>query len=262
MSQVVQKDDTHASALEQMAAYVLFYRHDWNGAGELWHRELRCRSGSNKYFLQAFWYRIHGWFEEARNAQQMSEEPEPTDVDQRMCMAAARWVDRRFAEGAQVARRTLELYPENAEGYFHLAHCLVAGGEFESGLQAIEKAQRVWKRPEMTALKGSAYSRAGQPDKAEEVLRELMDIQRTGPYLQPYFVARVYAAMGDNPKALVWLEKASADRSEYLFFTDFAGLRTDPAWDGLQSEPRYWQLCERLGLGKNQWPRPKPEPMP
>jgi tetratricopeptide (TPR) repeat protein len=156
----------------------------------------------------------------------------------------------------------LELYPENAEGYFHLSHCLVADGEFELGLEAIEKALRDWRRPEMIALKGYAYARMGQTNEAQGVLAELLNIQRTGPYLQPYFVARVYAALGENQQALDWLEKADADRSEYLFFADFAGLRTDHAWDGLQNEPRYWQLCERLGLGKTQWPRPKPKRLP
>ena len=68
-------------------------------------------------------------------------------------------------------------------------------------------------------------------------------------------MARVYAALGENQTALDWLEKADEDRSEYLFFPDWGGLRTDYAWDTLQDEPRYWQLCDRLGLGKDQWPR-------
>ena len=81
-----------------------------------------------------------------------------------------------------------------------------------------------------------------------------MEQQRTSPYLQPYFVARVYAALGENAEALDWLEKGDADRSEYLLLVDLRGLRTDPAWDGLQNELRYWQLCERLGLGKTNGP--------
>ena len=49
------------------------------------------------------------------------------------------------------------------------------------------------------------------PGKAlREALRELMEVQRTGPYLQPYFVARVYAALGESATALDWLEKAYA----------------------------------------------------
>jgi serine/threonine protein kinase/tetratricopeptide (TPR) repeat protein len=262
MSRILEQDDTYADALEQLAGYILFYKRDWSNTYELNRREMQCRSGGTRLWLRAFWYRIHGWFEEARIAQQMSEEPEPTDIDQRTYMAAARWVDRRFTQGIQAARRTLELHPDNADAYCFLAHCLVANGEFESGLEAIGKAQRDWRRPEMIALKGYAYARMGQTNEVQKVLDELMSIERTGPYLQPYFVARVYAALGQNAKALDWLEKAEGDRSEYLFFTDFGGLRTDPAWDGLQKEPRFWQLCERLGLGKAQWPRPKPERMP
>jgi TolB-like protein len=262
MSQILEEDDTHADALDQLAAYSLFYKRDWSATYEFNKRELQSRYGGSRLFIRAFWYRIHGWLEESRVAQQMSEEPEPTEIDQRMCMAAARWVDRQFAEGTRIARRTLELHPDVPDGYCYLAHCLVAGGEFESGLEAIDRAQRDWRRPEMMALKGYAYARMDRTNEAHAVLSELMNIQQTGPYLQPYFVARVYAALRENAKALEWLEKAEADRTEYLFFADFAGLRTDPAWDDLQDEPRYWQLCDRLGLGKTQWPRPKPEKMP
>jgi pentatricopeptide repeat protein len=144
-------------------------------------------------------------------------------------------------------------------GYLSLVHCLLGQDDFESALEAIQKAQEVWPKQEMLGLRGYAYARMGRPDKAREVLRELMDQHRTSPYLQPYFVARVYAALGENATALDWLEKAEADRSEYLILADLGGLRTDPAWDGLQNEPRYWQLCDRLGLGKKQWPRPKPQ---
>ncbi len=262
MSQVLEKDDTHANALDQVSAYTLVYARDWNRLLELAARELESRSGANRSFVRAFWYRTHGWFEEARIVQAHAEEHEPTAVDVRFHMAASRWAERRYADGVQVARRTLELYPGHAEGHFWQAHCLVAQGDFAAGLQAIDMAQEAWKKQEMTALKGFAYAKMGNHAKAQEVLRELMELRRTGPYLQPYFVARIYAALGESAIALDWLEKADEDRSEYLFLPDFGGLRTDPAWDGLQNEPRYWQLCERLGLGKNQWPRPKPEPMP
>jgi serine/threonine protein kinase/tetratricopeptide (TPR) repeat protein len=256
------EDDTHAGALN-MGAYALFYKRDWNEYFQLVRRLLQSTSEASKPWLQAFVYRMFGWFEEAQVAQRKfeAENPEPRDVDIRFFMAASRWVERRYEEGAQIARRTLELYPGHAEGYFWLAHCLIAKGEFEPGLAAIEKAQKLWPKQELTALRGYAYAKMGQPQKAREVLRDLMQLQRTD-YLQPYFVARVHAVLGENQAALDWLEKAEADRSEYLIFVDGGGLRTDPAWAGLQNEPRYWQLCEGIGLGKNQWPVPKPKELP
>jgi len=109
----------------------------------------------------------------------------------------------------------------------------------------------------MTALKGWAYAQMGQPDKAREVLRELLEPRRTDRYLQPYFVARVYAALHEKGKAVDWLEKADDELSEYLLFADYGGLRTDPAWDDLKEEPRFKELLKKVGL--DQWPRPKPK---
>ena len=109
----------------------------------------------------------------------------------------------------------------------------------------------------MKALLGFAYARMGQADQAREVLRELEQTKRSR-YVQPYFVARVHAALGEKDRALKYLEEAEQVWSEYLISPTFGGLRTDPAWDEFrrQDDPRYWAICEKVGLGKNQWPRP------
>jgi TolB-like protein len=262
MENILKQDDTHAGALDQLTGYMLFYARDWTATQALMERELAASSLTARAWLGAMLYRTHGWFDEARVLQEKSEQPEPSEFVHRLHMAASRRVERRYSEGVHIARRTVALYPSNGLGYLSLVHCLLGQDDFEPALEAIQKAQEVWPKQEMLGLRGYAYARMGQPDKAREVLRELMDQQRTSPYLQPYFVARVYAALREKAAALDWLEKADADRSEYLIFADLGGLRTDPAWDGLQNEPRYWQLCDRLGLGKRQWPRPKPERLP
>ena len=99
------------------------------------------------------------------------------------------------------------------------------------------------------------YARKAQPAAARQILKELLELNRTIPYLQPYFIARVYAALGDKSKALDCLEQAEKDRSEYLLFADLGGLRTDLAWDTLQDEPRFKALLKKVGL--DTWPRPK-----
>jgi tetratricopeptide (TPR) repeat protein len=170
-------------------------------------------------------------------------------------VVASRWAERDYEGAIQAARRTLELYPDCFDAYLYLAHSLVAKDDHAAGIQAIAQARAIWDRQDLIALLGVAYARIGEPDRAREALKELLSQQTSRPYLQPYFVARVYAALGENQTALDWLEKADADRSEYLFYPDWGGLRTDYAWDTLQDEPRYWQLCDRLGLGKDQWPR-------
>jgi tetratricopeptide (TPR) repeat protein len=255
MASILDQDDTVPDALDHMTGYTLFYQRDWETTYVLWNRRVLYDAPQRSRWVRAFFCRMYGWFDEARVDQELSERPEPIDPDQRYFMASSRWLERRYADGVQVARRTLELLPGHAEGYFWLAHCLVANGNYEEGIEATHKAQEVWKKQEMTALRGYAYAKMGQPEKAREILRELLDVHQAVAYVQPYFVARVCAALGENDQALDWLEKAEKDRSEYLFMVDLGGLRTDLAWDCLQDEPRYWALCDKLGLGKDQWPR-------
>ena len=49
------------------------------------------------------------------------------------------------------------------------------------------------------------------------------------------------------------LERAVADRVEELVNADWGGLRTDPAWDDLQDEPRFQALLKQVGL--DVWPK-------
>ncbi len=252
---ILGRDDTFTEVLDQRAGYALFYKRDWEEWEALTERCVESSCGPQRAFFQAFYLRIKGQFDQARIAQAKSEDPEPTDVDHRFFMASSRWVDRRYREGIQAARRTLELLPEAFDGYFWLAHLLVANGDYEEGFKAIETAQKLYIKQELTALKGFAYAKMGQPAKAREVLGELRKLELSPLYLNPYLVARVYAALGEKQTALDWLEKAAADHSEYLHVPDWGGLRTDLAWDDLKDEPRYWELCDRLGLGKDQWPR-------
>lgn len=76
----------------------------------------------------------------------------------------------------------------------------------------------------------------GQPDRARQVLGSLFAEGLHQTYVQPYPVARVYAALGEPEKALDWIEKAKADRSEFLVIPDAGGLGTNPAWEGLQKK--------------------------
>jgi tetratricopeptide (TPR) repeat protein len=247
--------------LDGLGGYLLVWQRDWDGAYAAWNRGLLYCPNEFRAFRTAFYYRIHGWLDEARVLQQRAEQPDPTNADIRFFMATSRWVERRYAEGAAVARRTLELYPGQAGAYQLLAHCLVGNGEYESGIEATYKAQELWKKQEMTALRAVAYAKMGQPEKAREVLQELLEVQRTSPYLQHYFVARVYSALNEKGTALDWLEKAERDRSEYLFMGDSGGgLRIDPAWDDYMDEPRFQALLKKVGL--DQWPRPKPKLKP
>ena len=56
-------------------------------------------------------------------------------------------------------------------------------------------------------------------------------------------VAGTYARLGENERALEWLEKAFAARDANL-----SNLKVDTSFDNLRSDPRFAELMRKVGL--------------
>ena len=196
MRDILIKDDTHAGALDQLGACALFFNRDWTNAEAFMARAEQAQSEQFRHFYRAWQLRIRGQFAEARVEQEKSEHPELTDPEFRFMMCSSRWAEGQYDEAIQVARRTLELNPNPLGEYnYHYwrANRLVGNGNYAAGLKAIRKAQALSPKQELTALLDYAYAKMGRTDEAREVLKQLPE--RSSPYLQPYFVARIHAAL-------------------------------------------------------------------
>ncbi|MCZ7639712.1 MAG: tetratricopeptide repeat protein [Verrucomicrobia bacterium] len=161
---ILARDDTHTAALNELGCYFLIFDHDWRAFDACHEREIAFSSGQSWHFTRAWWLRISGRLEEARKEQRLSEDPEPMDFG-RFYMCSARWVHREYDSAIHVARRTLELFPGHADGYYWLAHCLVAKGDYAQGIAAIADSQAVHERQELTALLAVAHARQGNAPK-------------------------------------------------------------------------------------------------
>jgi hypothetical protein len=50
--------------------------------------------------------------------------------------------------------------------------------------------------------------------------------------------------LGEKEQALHWLERAYEEGAGHM------GLKVDPTWDSLRSEPRFQDLLRRMGLSE------------
>jgi len=83
---------------------------------------------------------------------------------------------------------------------------------------------------------------AGKKAEAYKVIDELLLQQR---HVLPLDIAMIYARLGENDKAFVWLEKAYDERAGWLI-----ELKVEPAWEKMRSDPRFQDLLRRVGLEK------------
>ena len=94
--------------------------------------------------------------------------------------------------------------------------------------------------PLMTAGLAAAYARSGNRPEALKLLGSL-SVQAQHEYVSPYYIAVVYAALGESNQALDWLDKAYADRSNGMVF-----LKMDPDLDPLRGNPRFKAIQKKL----------------
>jgi len=70
----------------------------------------------------------------------------------------------------------------------------------------------------------------------------LRDLGKTR-YIRPYYVAGIYATLGDKDQAFAALERSLAERDCYL-----GRIAVDPMMDPLRSDPRYKDILKKLNL--------------
>lgn len=145
--------------------------------------------------------------------------------------------------GLQQLQRTIELAPN-----FWMPHLFASSAYTEKGMyaEAISSAQRATElSPAQTvsiAFEGYALARSGQRAKAQVNLDKLLKLS-TERFVPASHIAIVYCGIGDQDKALEWLEKGLAQRDPKMTF-----LKVEPKWVSLRSKPRFIELMRQLDL--------------
>ena len=89
---------------------------------------------------------------------------------------------------------------------------------------------------------GYAYAASGKRDPAQKVLDRLKRISKR-MYVPSYYIAAIYADLGEKDQMFNWLEKGYEERDMRLVF-----LKVEPIWESVRSYPRFKALLKKVGL--------------
>lgn len=89
------------------------------------------------------------------------------------------------------------------------------------------------------------YGEAGQTDKVKEILEDHLRRAETA-FVKPTDFTVIYAALGDFPTALDYLEQAYEQREGWLVL-----LNEEPVYDNLRSDPRFQAVLEKMNFPDN-----------
>jgi DNA-binding winged helix-turn-helix (wHTH) protein/TolB-like protein/tetratricopeptide (TPR) repeat protein len=115
-------------------------------------------------------------------------------------------------------------------------------GRNDQAMQELKKAVDVSHGYVGLGSLGHLYASQGRSADVQKVFQEFA-AQAKHRYVGPFEFALVHAGMGENSKALDYLERAYAERS-----LSAQSLRFDPRLSKVRSEPRFHDFVKRIGL--------------
>ena len=237
-------DDTLAQAHYSLAETKLEYEWDWSGAEREYKRAIElnpnyapAHQGYGTY-LEAL-----GRFDEAIAERKRAQELDPLSAFRTADVGYPFYWAGQYDQAIEHYRRALELDPNFFWGYLWIGEAYVEKGMHEEAITEIRKAVALSAgNARVLATLGYAYAVSGRRREALEALNELK-VRSQQSYVSPYFIALIYAGLGENDRTLDWLEKAYQERHPYLAF-----LKVEPVFRNLRSDPRFQDLVRRVGL--------------
>jgi TolB-like protein len=141
------------------------------------------------------------------------------------------------------AQRTLEQHPDFLLARFWLASAYREKKMFPRAIAEFDQMRKQsGNAPAMLMAYAHALAVSGNPAGARKALSDLEQLSHSRYVPAVYFTA-IYTGLGDNNKALMWLEKAYAEHNDRLIYNG-----VEPLADPLRTEPRFRDLLHRVGL--------------
>lgn len=237
-------DNSLGEAETSLASVRFNYDWDWPAAANGFQRAIELNpSYATAYQRFSLYLIAMGRTRESLQQIDIARQLDPLSLSINFSYGWRLYMARQYDRAAEQLRNTLEMDPNFSLAHLVLGESYKQKGDNQRAITELEKAAATSSNtPLMVAGLGHAYAVAKKTAEARAVLNQLLE-QSKRQYVSPFYIALIYAGLGENEQAMDWLDKAYADRSNGLVF-----LKVDPEWDSLRSNPRFQALLVKLHL--------------
>jgi TolB-like protein len=100
--------------------------------------------------------------------------------------------------------------------------------------------------PRLEAIQAISYFYTNRSDKTNKIIAKLKQRSKVNVGGSPsFYLAMIYAKMGEVDTAFKWLEKAYRDREVEMYW-----LKVEPPFEPLRSDPRFKELLDKVGFSE------------
>lgn len=233
--------DPHAS----LGAFHCWYTWNWMEAEREFKRAIELNpSYTNGYhWYGSIFLLARNRFDEAMDMERKALELEPMTLVIRASFTWIHYQAHRFEEAVANGMEEVEIDPNFALGRFYLGISLAQLHRYEEAIEHLKRAVELSTGGSLVkAALANVYAVAGYREAAEEILADLQSFP-TNKDVSPFFLALIYAGLGDAERALQMLEATADERYCWASY-----LKSEPVFDELRKEKRFTDLLEKMGL--------------
>ena|ERR1017187_7371264 len=153
------------------------------------------------------------------------------------------YYSRRQDKAIEEAHQILAHDADFADAHLLLGMAQERQRQFKIAVQEIDKYLEVsGQDPDALMKLGVAYAHAGDGARALRMIAEMRK-PAASKYVPFYYIADIYAALGDKEAAFEWLDRALDQHSNSCLL-----LAIDPAFEDFRSDPRFQAAARKIGL--------------
>jgi len=236
--------DNEVAEAHAALAYENFFNWNWASAEEEFKRSIQLNpnyASAHSHF--ALYLVARERIDEAVAETNRAQELDPLSLSISASRGFLLMNARRYEEAIEQERRVIAIDPNHYQAHWFLALTYLANRQIDQAIATSEKAVAISNRaPAALGVLGMAYGAAGRKGEANQILNELLQLEKQR-YVSPMAFVYVYTGLGNKDQSFAWLEKAHQERSNGIAF-----FKVSPTVDQLRSDPRFADLLKRIGL--------------
>ncbi len=149
----------------------------------------------------------------------------------------------RDTEAIAQLQKTLEIEPNFWIAHNAMGRVYIHQGRLDEAIAVLTKAKELSSgSTEPVTQLGYALAKSENREKAQATLEELKSLSADS-YVPAYNFAMIYNGLGENEKALSYLEKSFQEREVQMAF-----IKIDTRWDELRAKPRFVAIIKQTNL--------------
>ncbi len=239
-------DPNLAEAHTAFGLAILHYDWNWSGAEVSFQHAIKLNPNySNAYELLGVYLCRVERVGEAIAALKKAEEIDPLSPINAVWLAEVFRYCGETEASIRLHTETLKSFPDFYPAHYHLAFSYLDCGRLTEAETHCEKAVSLAHENSLTlSLQGIMQVKLGNNSAVQETLDKLLQM-KAEKYISSCNIASVYASLGDEAKAMEWLETALQERDPNLTWIKF-----DKEFEFLGQNPRFQTILQEVGLAE------------